>query len=41
MKEAAGKIATAYELARERYAEIGVDAESVLGKLDEIPLSIQ
>jgi L-rhamnose isomerase len=41
MKDAQQKIKAAYELARERFAEIGVDTESVLGKLNEIPISIQ
>jgi len=35
------KIQTAYELARERYAEIGVDTEKVLPQLEQIPISIQ
>jgi L-rhamnose isomerase len=41
MKEAAQKIETAYELAKERYAEIGVDTAEALRKLNEIPISIQ
>jgi L-rhamnose isomerase len=41
MKDAAQKIEKAYELARERYAEIGVDTAEALRKLNEIPLSIQ
>lgn len=40
MKNASEQIYTAYELARERYAAGGVDTDSVLRKLDEIPLSI-
>jgi L-rhamnose isomerase len=35
------KIQAAYDLARERYAEIGVDAEKVLPQLEQIPISIQ
>lgn len=35
------KIHTAYDLAKERYSAIGVDTESVLLTLDEIPISIQ
>src|SRR5271157_6337836 len=35
------KIQTAYDLARERYAEIGVDTEKVLPQLEQIPISIQ
>jgi L-rhamnose isomerase len=41
MQDAVQKINTAYELSRERYAAIGVDTESVLHQLDEIPISIQ
>src|ERR1035437_6397132 len=41
MKEAEVKIDLAYGLAKERYAAIGVDTESVLRRLDEIPISIQ
>jgi len=41
MKDATQKVQTVYELAKERYAGIGVDTESVLRKLDEIPISIQ
>ena len=40
MKDATQKVQTVYELAKERYAGIGVDTESVLRKLDEIPISI-
>jgi L-rhamnose isomerase len=36
-----GKIERAYALARERFAEHGVDSERVLRDLDEIPISIQ
>jgi L-rhamnose isomerase len=35
------KIQTAYDLAKERYAEIGVDTEIVLPQLEQIPISIQ
>jgi L-rhamnose isomerase len=35
------KIQTAYDLAKERYAEIGVDTEKVLPQLEQIPISIQ
>jgi L-rhamnose isomerase len=35
------KIQTAYDLARERYEEIGVDTEKVLPQLEQIPISIQ
>jgi L-rhamnose isomerase len=41
MKDARQKIKAAYELAKERFAEIGVDTESALQKLNEIPISIQ
>jgi L-rhamnose isomerase len=41
MKDASQKIQTAYDLAKERFAGIGVDTESVLQKLNEIPISIQ
>ena len=34
------KIEEAYSLARERYAENGVDTEQVLGRLDGVPISI-
>ncbi len=40
MRDATRKIQAAYDLATERYAEIGVDTESVLRKLDEIPVSM-
>jgi L-rhamnose isomerase len=35
------KIAGAYELARERFSEYGVDTEQVLRQLDQVPISIQ
>ena len=35
------KIEEAYALARERYADNGVDTERVLGQLDAVPISIQ
>ncbi len=35
------KIADAYELARERFSEYGVDTEQVLRQLDQLPISIQ
>jgi L-rhamnose isomerase len=35
------KIQTAYDLAKERYAEIGVDTEKILPQLEQIPISIQ
>jgi len=41
MKDVGQKIQLAYELARERYAAIGVDTGSVLQRLDEVPISIQ
>jgi L-rhamnose isomerase len=41
MKDAKQKIQAAYELARERFAEIGVDTEKALQTLNEIPISIQ
>lgn len=41
MIETTDKIQAAYDLARERFAENGVDTESVLRKLDLIPISIQ
>jgi L-rhamnose isomerase len=41
MKCACGNIQTAYDLANERFAAMGVDTESVLAKLDEVPISIQ
>lgn len=40
MKEATQKINTAYKLAQERYAEIGVDTAEALRKLNETPISI-
>lgn len=41
MKDVSQKIQTAYDLAKERFAGIGVDTGSVLQKLNEIPISIQ
>jgi len=41
MKEVSSKIQTAYELAKERFAAIGVDTEIVLRTLDAVPISIQ
>jgi L-rhamnose isomerase len=41
MKEVTRSIQAAYDLARERFAEMGVDTEIALGKLDQIPISIQ
>ncbi|MDR3727800.1 MAG: L-rhamnose isomerase [Terracidiphilus sp.] len=41
MKDAKQKIQAAYELAKERFAEIGVDTEKALQTLNEIPISIQ
>jgi len=41
MNDAIQKIETAYELSKERFAAIGVDTESALRQLDEIPISIQ
>ncbi len=41
MNDSIRKVHTAYELSKERYAAIGVDTESVLLRLDEIPISIQ
>jgi L-rhamnose isomerase len=40
MNRVTQKIQAAYDLAKERFAEIGVDTESVLRKLDQIPISI-
>ncbi len=40
MKQAAEKIEAAYELARERFAEIGVETEIAIRNLDKIPISI-
>src|ERR1035437_8813404 len=40
MTSLARNIESAYELASERYAAIGVDTQSVLNRLDEIPISI-
>ena len=40
MKSIARNIESAYELASERYAAIGVDTQSILKRLDEIPISI-
>ena len=41
MKDTKQGIQMAYDLAKERYSAIGVDTESVLLTLDEIPISIQ
>jgi L-rhamnose isomerase len=41
MKDAKQKVQAAYELAKERFAEIGVDTEKALQTLNEIPISIQ
>jgi len=41
MNEVTRKIQAAYDLAKERFAEMGVDTEIALGKLDQIPISIQ
>ena len=41
MKEVNRKIQVAYDLARERFAETGVDTESALRTLDQVPISIQ
>jgi L-rhamnose isomerase len=41
MKEVNSKMHTAYELAKERFAAIGVDTENVLRTLDAVPISIQ
>ncbi len=41
MKDAGRRVQAAYELARERYAAIGVDTDNLLKTLDEIPISIQ
>jgi L-rhamnose isomerase len=41
MKEVTPKLQTAYDLAKERYAEIGVDTGEVIARLDEIPISLQ
>ncbi len=35
------KIKEAYALARERFAEYGINTDDVLGQLDEVPISIQ
>jgi L-rhamnose isomerase len=40
MNGIARNIESAYELASERYAAIGVDTQSILERLDEIPISI-
>jgi L-rhamnose isomerase len=40
MSEAAQKIRQAYEIAKERYAALGIDTENVLRTLNEIPISI-
>jgi L-rhamnose isomerase len=41
MRVTGTKIEEAYAFARERYAELGVDTEKVLGELDRVPISIQ
>jgi L-rhamnose isomerase len=41
MKEVTKKIQAAYDLARERFAAMGVDTESALKNLNQIPISIQ
>ena len=41
MTEVSKNIQTAYVLARERFAGMGVDTESALRTLDSIPISIQ
>jgi L-rhamnose isomerase len=41
MNEVSSKIQAAYDLARERFAETGVDTESALRTLDSVPISIQ
>jgi L-rhamnose isomerase len=41
MKEVTEKIQAAYDLARERFASMGVDIESALKTLNQIPISIQ
>src|SRR6185503_17841002 len=41
MRVTGTKIEEAYAFARERYAELGVDTEGVLGRLDAVPISVQ
>src|ERR1039457_3210744 len=41
MTDVSRKVQAAYDLARERFAETGVDTESVLRTLDAVPISIQ
>lgn len=41
MKEVSKNIQLAYDLAKERFAETGVDTESALHTLDQVPISIQ
>lgn len=41
MNDAREKIQLAYDLASERFAAMGVDTESALRTLNEIPISIQ
>jgi L-rhamnose isomerase len=41
MNEVSSKIQAAYDLARERFASIGVETKSALRTLDQIPISIQ
>ena len=41
MNEVSSKIQAAYDLARQRFAETGVDTESALRTLDSVPISIQ
>ncbi len=38
--ESDGKIQDAYELAKERYAALGVDSDTALGALAQIPISL-
>lgn len=40
MEDATQKVHAAYQLAKERYAAMGVDTEKALATLDEIPISI-
>ena len=35
-----GKVLEAYALARERYAELGVDTDAALAALENIPISL-
>jgi len=41
MRVTESKIEEAYDLARERYAENGVDTGEVMRQLDRVPISIQ